>query len=40
MSDINSILIKGRLVSVDNPKNIKMNHSNNYVLEVFTEHAV
>jgi len=32
-----AILIKGRLVCVDTPKSIKMNHSNNYTLEVFTD---
>jgi len=32
-----AILIKGRLVCVDTPKSIKMNHSNRYTLEVFTD---
>ncbi|OUM57886.1 hypothetical protein PIROE2DRAFT_48390 [Piromyces sp. E2] len=31
-----AILIKGRLVCVDTPRSIKMNHSNTYTLEVFT----
>jgi len=31
-----AILIKGRLVCIDTPKSIKMNHSNTYTLEVFT----
>ncbi|OUM69520.1 hypothetical protein PIROE2DRAFT_38081 [Piromyces sp. E2] len=33
-----AILIKGRLVCVDTPRSIKMNHSNRYTLEVFTDH--
>jgi len=33
-----AILIKGRLVCVDTPSSIKMNHSNRYTLEVFTNH--
>ncbi|KAL6601983.1 hypothetical protein LY90DRAFT_509702 [Neocallimastix californiae] len=32
-----AILIKGRLVCVDSPKSIKMNHSHSYILEVFTD---
>jgi len=32
-----AILIKGSLVCVDTPKSIKMNHSNTYTLEVFTD---
>ncbi|OUM67191.1 hypothetical protein PIROE2DRAFT_40265 [Piromyces sp. E2] len=32
-----AILIKGRLVCVDTPKSIKMNHNNKYALEVFTD---
>jgi len=32
-----AILIKGRLVCVDTPKSIKMNHNNSYTLEVFTD---
>jgi len=32
-----AILIKGRLVCVDTPRSIKMNHSNSYTLEVFTD---
>ena len=31
-----TILIKGRLICIDSPESIKMNHSDNYVLEVFT----
>jgi len=31
-----AILIKGRLVCIDTPRSIKMNHSNTYTLEVFT----
>jgi len=31
-----AILIKGRLVCIDSPRSIKMNHSNTYTLEVFT----
>jgi len=31
-----AILIKGRLVCIDTPRSIKMNHSNSYTLEVFT----
>jgi len=34
-----AILIKGRLVCVDTPKSIKMNHSDKYVLEVFTDYT-
>ncbi|ORX75937.1 P-loop containing nucleoside triphosphate hydrolase protein [Anaeromyces robustus] len=33
-----AILIKGRLVCIDTPKSIKMNQSDKYVLEVFTDH--
>ncbi|KAL6594717.1 hypothetical protein U3516DRAFT_608426 [Neocallimastix sp. 'constans'] len=33
-----AILIKGRLVCVDTPRSIKMNHSNSYILEVFTNY--
>ncbi|ORX51393.1 hypothetical protein BCR36DRAFT_411859 [Piromyces finnis] len=33
-----AILIKGRLVCVDSPRSIKMNHCNSYTLEVFTIH--
>jgi len=33
-----AILIKGRLVCVDTPRSIKMNHSNRYTLEVFTDY--
>ncbi|ORX37478.1 P-loop containing nucleoside triphosphate hydrolase protein [Piromyces finnis] len=31
-----AILVKGRLVCIDTPRSIKMNHSNIYTLEVFT----
>jgi len=31
-----AILIKGRLVCIDTPRSIKINHSNSYTLEVFT----
>ncbi|ORX67728.1 hypothetical protein BCR32DRAFT_297520 [Anaeromyces robustus] len=33
-----AILIKGRLVCIDTPKSIKMNQSDKYVLEVFTDY--
>ncbi|OUM69510.1 hypothetical protein PIROE2DRAFT_19657 [Piromyces sp. E2] len=33
-----AILIKGRLVCVDTPRSIKMNHSSSYTLEVYTNH--
>ncbi|ORX51392.1 hypothetical protein BCR36DRAFT_325611 [Piromyces finnis] len=33
-----AILIKGRLVCIDTPRSIKMNHNNCYTLEVFTDH--
>jgi len=36
LSDRIAILIKGRLVCIDSPESIKMNHSNNYILEVYT----
>jgi len=32
-----AILIKGRLVCIDTPRSIKMSHSNQYILEVFTD---
>jgi ABC-type multidrug transport system ATPase subunit len=32
-----AILIKGRVVCVDTPKSIKMNHNTSYILEVFTD---
>jgi len=33
-----AILIKGRLVCLDTPKSLKMNHCNSYTLEVYTKH--
>eukprot|EP00833_Pecoramyces_ruminatium_P006039 jgi/Orpsp1_1/1180071/evm.model.c7180000072043.2 len=32
-----AIMIKGRLVCIDTPRSIKMNHSNTYTLEVYTD---
>jgi len=34
-----AIIIKGRLVCIDTPNSIKMNQSDKYILEVFTDHA-
>ena len=36
LSDRIAILVKGKLVCIDTPKNIKMKHNDNYLLEVFT----
>ncbi|KAL6590536.1 hypothetical protein U3516DRAFT_806105 [Neocallimastix sp. 'constans'] len=33
-----AILIKGRLVCINTPRSIKMNHSNTYILEVYTSY--
>lgn len=33
-----AVLVNGKLVCIDTPKNIKMKHNNMYILEVFTDH--
>ncbi|ORY33167.1 hypothetical protein LY90DRAFT_512113 [Neocallimastix californiae] len=38
LSDKMAVLVNGKLVCIDTPKNIKMKHNNMYILEVFTDH--